>query len=92
MLCCCYSNQSQTQKVERLLHTRRILFFFFSPNRRSPLEIQGADWAMGVFPSGAKVELDFELLLSFQTEQQQLQKYLKPSHQCTGMSGFISLF
>lgn len=93
MLCCCYSNQSQTEKVERLLHTRRILFsFFFSPNRRRPLEIQRADWAMGVFPSGAKVELDFELLLSFQTEQQQLQKDLQPSHQCTGMNGFISLF
>lgn len=67
-------------------------FFFFSPNPRRPLEIQLADWAMGEFPSGAKVELDFELLLSFQMEQQQLQKCLKASHQCTEMSGFKSLF
>lgn len=35
MLCCCYSNQSQTEKVERLLHTRRILFFFLPQSQTS---------------------------------------------------------
>lgn len=82
---------SHKRRRLRGFYTPDAFFFLFSPNRRRPLEIQRADWAMGVFPSRAKVELDFELLLSFQTKQQ-LQKYLKPSHQCTGMNGFISLF